>query len=122
MKKTVMMSVAAVVTLVVQLAGIGPATAVEPAAAAKASVATEGSANPTSVQGYWCDQSGVGSSKAYATCYNQTDQARYAHFHVDCWAWGDADTDQTKWVGPWGSVSFYHYCWSSVSSIEAYFY
>ncbi len=121
MKKTAMMSVAALVTLVVQLAGVGPATA-ESAAPSKAVAAAEATADQASTLGYWCEQAGLGSENASATCENDTDQGRYAHFHVDCWALGDNDTDQTKWVGPWGSVSFHHYCWSHAQSIEAYFY
>jgi hypothetical protein len=117
MKKTAMLGVAAVGTLFVQLAGVGSAMAAEPADTAPVTTKSAASA----ADGYWCDQSGIGTSNATATCYNQTDQARYAHFHVDCWALGDNDADQTKWVGPWGSVSFTHYCWSSAQSIEAYF-
>jgi hypothetical protein len=113
MKKAAIMSAAAVVTMFVQLVGIGPAAAVEP---------DDTTANPQQVQGYGCDQSGIGTKNAYAICRNQTDQARYAHFHVDCWHLGDSDTDQTKWVGPWGSISFHHYCWSWAQSIEAFFY
>jgi hypothetical protein len=123
MKKIAMVSVAAVATLAVQLGGIGSAFAAEPDAAdGKAPVTAKGSASPQSVQNYACEQSGIGTSSATATCKNTTGQARSAHFHVDCWAWADSDTDQTKWVGPYGSVSFYHGCWSHAQGIEAYYY
>jgi len=116
--KRMMMGVAAVATLLVPVAGVGTAVAAEPGPGAKASVSAMDAAKAA---GYWCDQSGIGTENASATCYNETDQARYAHFHVDCWALGDNDTDQTKWVGPWGSVSFAHGCWSHAQSIEAFF-
>jgi|SRR5882757_4217934 len=122
MKKIALVSVAAVATLAVQLGGIGSAFAAEPDTAGKAPVATKSSASPATVQDAWCSQSGIGTGNASATCHNYTDVGRYAHFHVDCWAWGDADTDQTKWVGAQGSVSFYHGCFSHAQSIEAYFY
>jgi hypothetical protein len=118
MRKT-LMSVAAIGMLVAPVAGTGVAAAVTPDAAGKAT--TKVAPGPSKADGYWCDQSGLGTSDAKVTCYNQTDQARYAHFHVDCWALGDNDTDQTKWVGPWGSVSFHHWCWSHAQSIEGYF-
>jgi hypothetical protein len=115
MKKLAMMGVAAVGMLVAPVAGVSSAFAAE------AAPTTSAAPMKATQDGYWCDQSGIGSENATATCYNQTDQARYAHFHVDCWALGDNDTDQTKWVGPWGSVSFTHHCWSHAQSIEAFF-
>jgi hypothetical protein len=122
MKKIALVSVAAVATLAVQLGGIGSAFAAEPSAPDQAPAATKGSASPATVQDSWCEQGGLGTSKASATCYNYSDVGRYAHFHVDCWAWGDADTDQTKWVGAWGQVGFYHGCFSHAQGIESYFY
>ncbi|ADB29503.1 hypothetical protein Kfla_0379 [Kribbella flavida DSM 17836] len=118
MRKTAMLGVAAVGTMVVQLTGVGSAFA---APAADPAPVTSKSAVSAADDGYWCEQSGINTENVVATCYNQTDQARYAHFHVDCWGLGDNDADQTKWVGPWGSVSFAHYCWSHAQSIEAYF-
>jgi hypothetical protein len=116
MKKLATMGVAAVGLLVAPLAGVGSAFAAQAGPATVSNAVTKAADD-----GYWCDQSGIGSEDATVTCYNQTDQARYAHFHVDCWAVGDNDTDQDKWAGPWGSVSFTHHCWSHVQSIEAYF-
>ncbi|WP_344176903.1 hypothetical protein [Kribbella lupini] len=118
--RKMMMSVAAIGMLVVPVVGAGSAAAaVTPDDAAQP--AAKVAQGPSKLDGYWCDQSGIGTENAYVTCHNETDQARYAHFHVDCWALGDNDTDQTKWVGPWGSVSFNHYCWSHAQSIEGYF-
>lgn len=115
--RKIAMGVAGIGMLVMPFVGMGAAAAAEPAGASDPGATTGGH----SAQGYWCNAAGIGGTGASATCYNQTDQARYAHFHVDCWAWGDNDTDQTKWVGPWGSVSFYHGCWSHVQGLEAYF-
>lgn len=122
-KKLAIVGAAAAVTMGLSLASAAPASAAEADRNSdRTAVAAKPGPSDPSVMGYWCNESGIGTTNAYATCYNQTDQGRYAHFHVDCWAWGDNDTDQTKWVGPWGSVSFHHYCWSHVSGIEAYFY
>jgi hypothetical protein len=109
MKKTVILSVAAILTMFVQVVGIGPAAA-EPDAAAQPQQVLIG-----------CTAWGIGSSNAYAVCDNDTNYARLAHFHVDCWAVGDSDTDQDRWVGAYGSVTFHHWCWSWVQNIEAYF-
>ena len=109
------MSVAAVGMLVMPLAGVATATAapVDPAAAG----------GTDSVDDYYsCVTAGIGSENATDTCTNETDQGRYAHFHVDCWALGDSDTDQDVWVGAYGEVNFYHHCWSHAQKIEAYFY
>jgi hypothetical protein len=112
--KRIAMSVAAIGMLVMPLAGVGTASA----APAKDPAAARGG---DSVNDYLCTTAGLGGEAAAATCTNNTDQARYAHFHVDCWALGDSDTDQTKWVGAWGEVSFFHTCWSHVQGVEAYF-
>lgn len=119
-KKLAIVGAAAAVAMGLPLASMGPASAAEVNGNSdNVKISPE---SDVGVMGYWCNAGGVGTGAASATCYNQTDQARYAHFHVDCWAWGDNDTDQTKWVGPWGSVSFYHTCWSHVQGLEAYFY